>query len=275
MKLSISQSLLKDWDDYSKGLGCGLWFKARHIDKIKTKPTPAMLKGLRFEYLCTGALLRDGSIPPELLTKTGNISKTDNQKVEKQAERFKEAIEFYGVEILETSKIIEWECDDYKRKGVLDILAKIHKMPEFKENPNVYMKPFEAIIDIKSTGLLDNKFEQFGWALENLPFRNKLTEQPVDYKSIYRENGIKDIPFYWFVHSNTNDIDSRIIEARVGDARIDEQIFKVKSAVKAIESELFLEFKAHPTVKRCFNCPLFKNCKEKITVPKVNIVEIY
>ena len=67
MKLpKISQSLMKAYVDYLNQKECGLLFKAKYIDKdpeSQSEPSEAMLLGIYFEYLCTGALPKSGIVP--------------------------------------------------------------------------------------------------------------------------------------------------------------------------------------------------------------------
>lgn len=330
--LSLSQSLLKTYADYTLGLECGIRFEALYIKKTHSfPPSDIQAAGNWFEYVATGATLRDGEIPVPQLKATAkplpedieqlkkdnaDLSKTDlkalissskkelaakkwegycslsgqsydcvpdhilkeanelgamYERLLKQANILKKSFAHYGVEILETGKTIELYKDDYRRKGIIDVWCRIHKMPVFDE-PGKFLEPFEAIIDIKSTGLLNNRWEDYGWDLFTLQYKRKLIAQPVDYKSILREkNEHNNIPFYFFVHSSANEIESRIIEIRVKDEVLEDHTKNVDTIAKEIEVETGF-YTPYPSPKKCFDCPV--ECKHFTDIPSPNLVRI-
>ena len=54
--IKITQSILKNMRDYIDGKECGLLFKARYVDGLRTPSTKSQALGNWFEYKCTGAL---------------------------------------------------------------------------------------------------------------------------------------------------------------------------------------------------------------------------
>lgn len=262
--LSISQSLIKNFWQYKRSSVCGTAF--HEIDLLKKSVRPAtkrMSLGHYFEYLCTGQTLRDGSTPERPLTSTKKPT-ADAIRVESQAERFKTMIVEKDIEIVETGTIWEHKVPEhgFKYKGVLDVLCKV--------------KGELSVLDIKSSGLIGNKWEAYGWDESTFNMRDDLTLQVVFYKWLaWKVIGIKDIPFYFAVHSTTNDIDSIFWKVDLNDFDVSMAHFEdmVLSVVSDIKMNMEFGFTPYPDVKRCMSCPLFKDCIYKITVPKtVNVV---
>jgi len=147
--INISQSLLKEIWSYAKKELCGLQFEAQYIKKIPFPSSPVQKLGLWFEYMCTGALPRDGKVPePDRKKDRVEITKIKGKKLKNggrakdkvikktiqgeltapyermkvQADRFKKTIKKYGIKILETQTELKFG----NKKGVLDALIEFN-----------------------------------------------------------------------------------------------------------------------------------------------------
>jgi hypothetical protein len=282
IKLNISQSLLKAIYEYAEGRLCGLQFEAQYIKKIPFPSGGVQKLGNYFEYLCTGALPRDGKIPePE--RKKGKIEKVIIKKGKKlkngkrakdkieekiilgeltapyarmviQAERFKRTVKAHGIKILKTGLELKYQ----DKKGVADILAQVDGE--------------EAIIDIKSTGLIGNRFDDMGWDVNALSEKDKIMIQPVFYKWLWRKLYGKDIPFYFTVFSNTNEYDCLFIKVVIDEDRFPQLENVMRNSSKMLDKFIEEGFKAIPDVKECADCPINKTCKSFTDIPLLQIV---
>jgi len=191
MKLPyISQSLIKAYVDYLNGKECGLYFKANYIDKdpeAQKEPSDAMKIGIYFEFLCTGSLPRTGEIPePELVYKGKPNEKLSApyERATQSAKIFKSIIQHYGIKI----KKIGYSLKDDKMgiNGIYDIYAEWNGE--------------DCIIDLKYSGLIDDKWNEMGWSLDSLNLKDSIMIQGVHYKLLAKQClGKDDIPFYYFV----------------------------------------------------------------------------
>jgi len=102
---NISNSLIKAIDEYALGEmadSCGKQLKAIYLDKTaELHPSDAMKLGQYFEFLATGAKLRDGSEPQPVTIKSGDLS-ADYKRCGQQAAHFKTQMKYYGFEIIDT-----------------------------------------------------------------------------------------------------------------------------------------------------------------------------
>lgn len=280
-KLNISQSLLKEIYEYAEGRMCGLQFEAKNIRKIPFPSGGVQKLGNYFEYLCTGALPRDGKIPePE--RKKDKIEKTvikgkklKNGKRAKdkiikkailgeltapyarmkiQADRFKRTIKTHGIKILKTGLELKYQ----DKKGVIDVLAKVDGE--------------DAIIDIKSTGLIGDKWNEIGWDVNALSEKDKIMIQPVFYKWLWRKLYGRDIPFYFAVFSNTNEYDCLFIKVIIDEDRFPQFENVLKNSMKMLDKFIAEGFKAIPDVKECADCPINKTCKSFTDIPLLQTV---
>ena len=183
---NISNSMLQAYLDCKKGKGCLYQFYHQYVVKdYQPEPTPAMRLGIWFEYQCTGAMPRSNQVPEPVTLKNGKLS-ADYERMLAQVENFKKIVDVYNININEVSKEIV-----YRRiKGILDIWCEIDNVP--------------SIIDLKATGQIGNRWDDFGWDERNFQYSNHIL-QPAIYKYlIYKSLDIYDVPFYYLVFSTKN-----------------------------------------------------------------------
>lgn len=255
---NISQSLIKKYQEYEIGLECGLLFEAVYIKKThQTSPSDAMRLGQYFEYKATGATLRDGTIPEAETTAKGTLT-APYQRAEIQAVKFNKAMESHGFKILDTGTVWEYEEDGIKSKAILDVFAERYGQP--------------CIIDLKFSGLLENKWEDHGWA--DLRTKYKLLLQPIHYKWLGMKRDGIDYPFYFFVHSSANEFDYKIFRVDVSPGKIEDHGNLVKYIMNMIEFSDFSGWQPKPDYKRCITCPLKESCTHRHWVPQIETVTI-
>jgi len=163
-------------------------FEKMYLTKeLRTEPTAAMQKGKYFEYLVTGDIPKDGIPEPELLKSGDNKGKPvkEWQRVINQAANVKRCLEYHQIEILAAGTVLETIKDGVKYKGILDILANFNGR--------------KCIIDLKYSGLVDNKWEDRGWHEETFPNRPKLHFQTIFYKYLWWLIYGEEIDFYFLV----------------------------------------------------------------------------
>jgi hypothetical protein len=256
--INISQSFLKEFAEYKSGNTCGLQVKAKYIDGIKFPSTDTMEYGNAFEYFATGSIPRDGHIPEiekvYVGTKRESVS-VQYQKIIESAELFKKTIQHYDIQIIDTGRV----CTQDGMTGIMDIVA--------KWNDRV------CIIDTKYSGLINDRWSDYGWNLDMLPERHNLMLQPVQYKILLsKELGCEpeDIDFYFFVFSSKEVMDVKLIKVNVDELTIANHLTTVEWVKTELEKPIDKVFKAKPELKRCFECPIKDNCKFKIEVPHID-----
>jgi hypothetical protein len=258
--MKISQSFVKEYSKYKQKKACGLQVKAKYIDGIKFPSTPTMELGNYFEFMATGSLPRSGNVPtPEMVYKGTAKERlaTDYERANESAEFFKTVVEKYKIEILETGKSITID----NRTGILDIVAKFNNRL--------------CVIDLKYSGLLDDKWNEMGWETESLPYKDNLMIQAVHYTTLLAEVcevGYSDIDFYFFVFDSKNSSNAKIIKVNIDPDAYESHL----QVIDKVYEEVVLNnhnFRAYPSLKLCNTCPIANDCKHKIDVP--NVEEIY
>jgi hypothetical protein len=256
--MDISQSFIKSYTDYKNGKECGLVIYEKYVLKNYPPPSDAMKKGIYFEWLCTGAKPLDGSIPePEMVYKGTPKEKlsSDYERITKSVELYKKIINSYNIDIVDVSKSITAGG----LKGIIDIVA-------IWNGKKVY-------IDLKYSGLINDKWSELGWETESLPYKDKLMIQGVHYKILAKESeGIDDIPFYYFVFNPQNPNDAKIIKQEVDTDRIYLHYKVVDKIRESFLQELKNGFTPYPSLSRCSGCYLFENCKHKVDIPLVETI---
>ena len=264
MKLPrISQSLMKNYVDYLNEKECGLYFKAKYIDKdpeAQTPPSEAMKLGIYFEYLCTGALPKSGEIPePDVSYKGQAREKISEpyQRVIESAKIFKRIIEHYDIKIIDKGKY--YDDEGMNINGVVDIVAEWDGELVF--------------IDTKYSGLIDDKWNEMGWDVESLHMKDSLMIQGVHYKLLAEKClNNPDIPFYYFVFSSKDPNNVKIIRQEVDESKRQSHVVAIHNIMGKIKSEMERGFTPLPSLSRCSQCPIAHKCQSKVDFPLVEEV---
>lgn len=254
-KIKLSQSLIKAMYQYQNKEKCGLQIKAQYLDNVEFPSSDAMDLGNYFEYICTGSLARNGSTPEAQTTKKGEP--TAKYKIMNDQKKNYEAImSEYGFKLLSIDH--HFKSKDYS--GIADVIA--------ERNGE------KCIIDIKTTGLIDDKWSPYGWHNDSLPYNDNLLIQARHYKMLAEEEwGIVDIPFYFFVFSTTNSIDFKVIEVIGDELSLDMHRRNSEGAKEIFDKLVSNGFKAYPSLKACSTCPLAENCESFAKVPEILTIQ--
>ena len=256
--INISQSFLKEFAKYKSGETCGLQVKAKYIDGIKFPSSDAMELGNFFEFMATGSLPRDGHFPEAKIVYKGTAKQsvsTDYQRAIDSAELFKKIIKHYEIEIIDIGRVVTQDG----MTGIMDIVA--------RWNDRV------CIIDTKYSGLLDDKWNELGWNLDMLPEKHNLMLQPVQYKILLsKELGCEpeNIDFYFFVFSSKDVMDVKLIKVNVDELTIASHLSTVEWVKNELKKPIDKLFKAKPSLKLCFECPINDKCTFKVEIPHID-----
>lgn len=254
---NISQSLMKELYEYKLGNTCGLQIKAKYIDGVDFPSSDVQRLGQWFEYKATGAKTRSGQIPEPDTLKNGNLAKK-YEMILQQVENFRRIIKHYKIKILSIGKKIEVDG----LEGTFDIEAEVDGR--------------KSIIDLKTSGLLYDKWNELGWDTETLPEKEKLMTQVVQYKLLTVKQYGEEYDFYFLIFSNTNPVDSKFIKVDI-DAELtllthEQSTRKIRRYLKKLVEE---GFRPLPDLKRCHECPIKENCKHRMDVPVLETVYLY
>ena len=292
--MKVSQSLIKGLQDYILGKECGYVFKAKYLDSRFDlfPPSDAQNVGAWFEYMATGSIPKNGAVPqPEYMKRgkdeNGNPELTAPYRLmKKQVDNFNKTMEMYGFEVLRVGEDVKVLLPDSVEEfgfevyltGTLDIRARATKdiyaeYGEFRKKKKVLVakEGQVVIIDLKATGLLEDKFSEFGWQLDNLGNKTKLITQPIHYKYIDMLNFGEEPPFLFLLFSTTNELDARIIDFRVDESTFYRHLDDIKNTVLRVAEINKYGVKAKPELKKCSLCPLASDCQFRADVPPISV----
>lgn len=254
----ISQSLMKDLQQYFLKKECGYILKAKYVENKELYKSEAMLLGQYFEYVATGQLPKFGQIPQPKKVYVG----TPKEKLAEAYERAFQSAQFckvilnkLGIEIISTGeKLIYGDAN-----GTTDILARWDGRL--------------CIIDLKYSGLLDNRWDERGWDFETLHEKDQLMIQAVHYRYIAEKIYNEPVDFYFFLFSSQNPSDVRIAKVEIDQMKTLQHIEDIKLA-KDIWTKLVDTngFKARPSLAKCSECPLNENCSERALLPTITTI---
>lgn len=271
-EINISQSLMKELNDYRLGKSCGLVFVEKYINKnFKLfKPSKAMSLGLWFEYMAIGSTTKTDEIPQAEYLKDGKTLTQAYKNAEAQVENFKNFMSFHGIKIVSVQE--KWIVDGLE--GTLDIKALATR--DIKDSNGIVLveKGEEFIIDLKFSGTLDDKFSDFGWHLDRLSEKEKLILQPIHYKFLSRLKYGREYKFMFLLFSSTNDYDYRSILFNTTEEDMELHKTFITTTAAWLKHYLKKGFKAKPDYLRCMDCPLKTNCKSYLAIPEVTVFEL-
>lgn len=265
-KLLINQSMVKDLVKYQKKNLCGLLFQNKWILQQFGKGTKSNNLGHYFEYLCTGALAKGESEPPKPdLTKKGTLT-ADFKIAQNQAIYFKEVIQKYGIKLISAGeKVIAEE----QWVGTLDIKASWDSIFESEEEKDENNPDNIVIIDLKYSGLLEDKWSEFGWHLDFLPKKEGTMLQAIHYKFLFWKKYGFNPPFFFFVFDSKKVGTCKIIKVDITtDDLMQHEIFLNKAKVY-LERQLDKGFQPIPEYNMCRSCDYNAWCNFKIDIPPI------
>ena len=247
---NISNSMLQAYLDCKKNKACLYQFYHQYVIKdYQPEPSPAMSLGIWFEYMCTGAMPRSNVVPEPVKLKNGNLS-ADYDRMLYHIDKFKEIVDNYNIKIQEIGKEIIVD----RIKGILDIWCKIDGIP--------------AIIDLKTTAQIGNRWEDYGWDDRNFSYSTHVL-QPAIYKYlIFKTLDLYDIPFYYLVFSTKN---TDILFWEVKYIDFDETCKQIEKLANELDE--FIKYNSESEFwpicdyKFCQNCKM--NCTFRQETPKI------
>tara|TARA_R110002012_G_scaffold281726_1_gene471041 strand:- start:1617 stop:2387 length:771 start_codon:yes stop_codon:yes gene_type:complete len=253
---NITQSLIKELEKYNQKKVCGLQLKAKYYDNIQFPPSDVQLLGQWFEYKATGQKNRDGEIPEAPTLKNGNLPKKYKDILE-HIEPFNKMISDNNFEIIETGKRLIHRG----LQGDVDLVLK-----DKITNKIVFG-------DIKTTGLINDKWNEFGWDEDSLQFKHNLMIQAIHYKLLGILEYEYEPDFYFFLFSNTNTVERKIYKITLNDNRLEEHLAHVERIYQIKLKAEKEGYKAYPNTKECSKCAIKDTCNSFTNVPL--ITDIY
>lgn len=255
---NISNSMLNAFRDVVNGESCFRMFFEYYVSKTaKQKTSAAMHLGTWFEYMVTGVLNRDGSIPQPMLIKSGELA-ADYKNASALIQAAKDTCvaegNEYGVTLTHnlSGRII---------KGVFD----------------VQNRKAGIIRDIKLSANIDDKWHTTGWALDKMKPEILLNSKARHQSKMYCYLWFKN---YGFVPDFYFDVfDSK------GKDAVTWQVCYKQEDIEAYEEELLSTIKAMeawindgpdntmPSISMCNGCNV-SGCLDFATKPIVKTITL-
>jgi hypothetical protein len=248
---------MKDFNEYTQGNECGLVLKAKYVDHIQFPSSDAMRLGQYFEYIATGGLPAHGDkTPPEAefvyKGKPNEKLSTAYERANGSAQLFQALIKTWNIEIIE----VGWEMEHDNMKGVADLL--------------VNWNGKKCIIDLKYSGLLDDKWNDMGWHPDFLSQKDRIMMQGVHYSILAEKILGEPVEFYFWVFATQEPRDVRIFKEIIDESKIilhERAVKKVHKLINEINDTN--SWKPLASLQKCMNCPLVDTCTSAYLMPVI------
>lgn len=229
-----------------KAGGCARQWHAKYVNGILGESTSSMHLGQYFEYCLTGALPKSGEVPQPAMLKTGKMS----EPYARATERAEEVKSLMSTHFENTpfvaGQYLEREVEGIPLAGTLDLS---------------YQDVFGGVIvDIKYSGMLDNKWDDFGWHPDSLGYKQAHMMQAIHYSLLYEH----DPRFFFFVVSSATTFDYQAYEVLISEEskmrHMDfmREVYAFSQQVGGLDSA---DVPARPSRKRCDVCPIRDTCQ--------------
>lgn len=290
----ISQSFVKDMREYFAGEECGNIIREKYInDRLLEDEEPgSMARGAYFEYRLTeymlgpgkGSLPKNGKIPqPEFMpskikanknSTTGlliadmdsNYRKIENKTIKLVADY----LTGLGIKIVANAKTYT----KGRLVGTIDLVCEATRDIQFSFRIGsgiAWKKGDRFIIDLKYSGLLNDRWNKHGWMWSKIQKEYHGT-QAIQY------HFITDLPFYFFVvQSNQAEADTpevKFFSVPVTEEDISRHLEEGNALMEKFKTTAEFGFVARPALNKCNECPLREECSDRHRFPHPEVVSI-
>lgn len=276
----INQSFIKDMREYKAGVQCGnLIFEKYCNDRLIDLESDSVELGSYFEYILSGALPKDGQIPqPQYMASAikANKGKTEGLKVEDMyseyrkahanADRIRKFLDELGLKIIKKAHRIT----KGRFVGDIDLICECTK--EIDHGNGIIWKVGDKIvIDLKYSGLINDRWSKHGWSWENI----QKTYHGTQAKQYHYLTGL---PHHFLVcQSNAKEeleADVKLFYVPVDEHMIEHHIAEANELFDAFLMYKDIGFEVRPSFSKCKGCPLRNECKDKHTFPRAEVVDL-
>lgn len=255
----ITQSMIKNFQDYESGLLCGDVFLSRYKGENFQDAEGAAALGVYFEFLLSGNLPKSGNVPQPEYLKSALKKNPDirglkvsdmtapYRLVHDNVIKTQKHISNLGWTIVGAGK--KYTNDGHGIKSDIDIVVSDGKS--------------EFMVDVKYSGLINDRWDKWGWVLER---ENQLKFHSIQAMHYHLTTSMD---FYYLVVSSVNNEDVKLIKWNFTDEALDshlEEIERVRSKINLMEN---IGWENHPHHKRCSSCILRQSCEQRAIAPTI------
>lgn len=255
MTSKITFSFMSDMVDYYAEKLCGNIVREKWVnDRLIELDSDAAELGCYFEYYFTllvtgkGSLPKNGLVPQRKMYKDGSKPLAPYALAEVNAKRLKGYFEKMGIKVLSAGR----KVTKGKFQGTLDLV--------------VEMEGKTMIFDLKYSGLLDNKWEKFGWGA--MLFEGDNTQKSYHGMQAKQYSFLMDLPFAFVVVSSTNEYDMEMFLVANALENQQEHIDMGNHLFEKFKFDASIGFDARPDLSTCNKCPLRGECTDKYEYPR-------
>jgi hypothetical protein len=154
------------------------------------------------------------------------------------------------------------EVDGHTFKGIFDIVVNdgVKGIEDIKE-----------IRDIKLTGVIDDKWSDFGWV--NIQFKKHINQAKMYIWLFWKKYG-RIVPFYFDVFSSKNEMHFKVFRVTMTETSLREFEIYLMEAVNMINFDIETGFIAYPDLMTCATCPVGRSCYRFTDMPIIEEVKI-
>lgn len=266
---NITQSFMKDMEDYLNGDLCGNIIQERWVnDVLIDLDSDAAELGCYFEYRLTllitgkGSLPKNGKIPEAQWYQSGKKMLSDYERCHVNVDRVIAYLDKMGLKIIEAG--VKRLVDNFE--GTIDLICECTKDVVFEDGSTWKIGDI-IVIDLKYSGLIEDKWNRLGWGgmQKDGPHIQKYYHGKQAVQYYYVSGGL---PFYFLVVSSTNENDILLLCVPAAYQMLESHISHGNWLYREFEFIASTTgFEARPSISGCNKCPIKENCADKHVFP--------
>lgn len=281
MITKITQSFMKDYQEYEDGIECGNIIREKYVngrmlsdpdehEETETK-IDWMNLGSYFEFVAFGTLPKNGLPPQPEMMASGKDMLAPYRLAKLNALRVKKYFEEMGWIVIPGGN--GKKLTKGRFEGTLDLIVECTKNIKVNEHLTWQIGD-RLVIDLKYSGFVGARAggqykNKHGWVWSPVQKKYHGTQA----KQYHFVSG--GLPFYFLVTSSKNDKDIDLFYVPVSEFMIEQHIAQGNFLFDKFEAVAMVGgFEPRPSLKKCLRCPLREECMDKHTFPYPEIVNL-
>lgn len=256
MLKKITQSFIKDMREYLEPVSslCGHFMRYKWIEGKLLEGSKEMKLGSYVEFKVTGALPKDKREPFPERTQSGKLT-ADYERAIENIKRIIMYFESMGFVQIQAGRTLH----SGRFSGTIDVIMRATRTIKF-DTGVVIKKDEEIIIDMKYSGMINERWNKHGWVWTDEQKKYHGT-QAIQYHYIGKRR------FFFLVCSSKNTTDLKFFEVDVTDRDTTLHIDEANDLFGHFEIISQKGFEPRPSVSMCTDCILRNGCKDRHDYP--------
>lgn len=264
--MKITQSFMKSMRAYLAYDLCGNILKHCYVDGKEIDPTDSMNLGSYFEFISFGNLPKNKTVPKPEMMKSGNQMMSPYRVCHANSKFTLAYLDKMGLKIIKRGT----RLTKGRYEGTIDLMLEATRT--IKLDGVTIKKGEKIVIDVKYSGLMEDRYSQHGWMFSDIQKEYHGT-QAKQYHFI--SGGLKF--FFLVVQSNNKEGTDPMVKffyIDLNEKAIENHLAEGNELMEQFEFHSKVGFSPLPKFNVCNQCQLRLTCKDRALYPEAEYVDL-